>query len=96
MEAAFKEAASGAGVGAVINRVGSMMTLFFTRDPVHDYASAKRSDTKRYAQYFHAMLSGGVNLPPSQFEAFFVSTAHTEEDIDRAGEVARGAMEGLT
>jgi glutamate-1-semialdehyde 2,1-aminomutase len=73
--------ASEVGVGYTANRVGSMFTGFFTAQPVTDYVSAKRSDTQRYARFFHAMLDAGVYLAPSQFEAGFVSLAHTEEDI---------------
>ena len=67
-----------AGVEHTINRVGSMFTLFFNPGPVTDYASAVRSDTKAYAKYFTKMLNAGVYLPPSQFEACFLSTQHTE------------------
>ncbi len=63
-----------------VNRAGSMMTWFFTDATVNDYTTAKLSDTKRFARFFHAMLDRGIYLPPSQFEAFFVSTAHSEAD----------------
>lgn len=90
-------AAREAGVPASANRVGSMMTLFFTDQPVADYSSAKRSDTAMYARYFRAMLERGVYLAPSQFEAAFVSTAHSDADIDltiaAAGEAMRVARE---
>ncbi|HZK66985.1 MAG TPA: glutamate-1-semialdehyde 2,1-aminomutase [Chloroflexota bacterium] len=90
-------AAREAGVPASANRVGSMMTLFFTDQPVADYSSAKRSDTAMYARYFWAMLERGVYLAPSQFEAAFVSTAHSDADIDltiaAAGEAMRVARE---
>jgi glutamate-1-semialdehyde 2,1-aminomutase len=76
------EAANAAGVAYTANRVGSMFTGFFYDQPVVDYASAKGSDTRRYARFFHAMLDRGVYLAPSQFEAGFVSLAHTEADID--------------
>jgi glutamate-1-semialdehyde 2,1-aminomutase len=72
--------------GVTVNRVGSMFTFFFTDQPVTDYASAKTSDTARFAKFFHWMLEGGVYLAPSQFEAGFVSAAHTEEDIARTVE----------
>jgi len=65
------------------NRVASMMTLFFTADPVVDYASVKKADPKRYATFFRTMLEQGVSLAPSQFEAAFVSLAHTAEDLER-------------
>jgi glutamate-1-semialdehyde 2,1-aminomutase len=72
-----------------VNRVGSMMTWFFTPQPVTDYASAKRSDITRFGRFFHAMLERGVYLPPSQFEAIFVSAVHTPADIERTIEAAR-------
>jgi glutamate-1-semialdehyde 2,1-aminomutase len=67
--------------GTTVNRVGSMFTIFFTDQPVTDWESAKKSDTARFADFHRAMLEGGVYLPPSQFEAAFVSAAHSEEDI---------------
>jgi glutamate-1-semialdehyde aminotransferase len=66
-------------VPVTVNRVGSMLTAFFTDGPVTDYASAKRADTARYARFFHGMLERGVFLAPSQFEAAFVSLAHRDE-----------------
>jgi glutamate-1-semialdehyde 2,1-aminomutase len=65
------------------NRVGSMMTLFFTESPVTDYNSAIKSDAKLFGKYFHEMLNRGVYLPPAQYEALFVSTAHTKDDLDK-------------
>ncbi len=76
--------------GTTVNRVGSMFTLFFTPGPVTDYESAKRSDTARYSEFFHWMLEHGIYLAPSQFEAAFVSAAHTDEDVHRTVEAARG------
>lgn len=73
-------------------RAGSLLTLFFAPGPMTDFASVKRSDTKRYAAFFHAMRERGVFLPPAQFEAWFVSTAHTEADLRRT---AKAAGEGL-
>jgi len=67
--------------GVTVNRVGSMFTFFFTKNAVTDYASAKTSDTQRFGRFFHHMLEHGVYLAPSQFEAGFVSAAHSEEDI---------------
>ena len=72
-----------------VNRVGSMMTWFFTSQSVTDYASAKRSDTARFARFFHAMLERGIYLPPSQFEAMFVSAVHTPADIELTVQAAR-------
>jgi glutamate-1-semialdehyde 2,1-aminomutase len=68
---------------ATAARVGSLLTLFFTREPVRDYAGAKKSDTRRFAAFFHAMLDRGIFLAPSQFEALFVSSAHSDADIAR-------------
>ena len=90
------KAATDAGVPHVVQRVGSMLTLFFHDGPVQDYDDAKRSDTKLFGRFFWEMLARGVYLPCSQFEAAFVSAAHTEADIDHtiqaAGESIRAAM----
>jgi glutamate-1-semialdehyde 2,1-aminomutase len=85
-------AAREAGVTYRANRVGSMLTGFFCLQPVTDYASAKRADTRRYARFFQAMLERGVYLAPSQFEAAFVSLAHTEADIDATVAAAAAAF----
>ncbi len=71
----------GLPAGLTVNRVGSMFTLFFTETPVTDYETAKTSDTARFGRFFHHLLERGVYFPPSQFEAAFVSTAHTAGDI---------------
>jgi len=76
-------AARDGGVPVTLNRVGSMMTGFFHPGPVTSYRAAADSDTDRYRRFFHAMLERGVYLAPSQFEAMFVSTAHSDADIDR-------------
>jgi len=76
-----------------VNRIGSMMTWFFCDSPVTGYESAKLSDTKKFGKFFHAMLERGIYLPPSQFEALFVSTAHTEADIERTCQAARESFE---
>jgi glutamate-1-semialdehyde 2,1-aminomutase len=89
------DAAEAASVPFVTNRVGSMLTGFFTDQPVVDYASAKRADTARYAQFFHAMLERGVYLAPSQFEAAFVSLSHTDADVDATVSAAREALASL-
>ncbi|MHB1004830.1 MAG: glutamate-1-semialdehyde 2,1-aminomutase [Chloroflexota bacterium] len=86
-------AAEEAGVPAFSTRVGSMLTLFFTDRKVTDYASAKTADTRFYARYFNAMLERGVYLAPSQFEASFVSTAHTEADVARTIAAARESLQ---
>ncbi len=99
LDAGLRKAAKGAGVGSkvCINRIGSMITVFFTPGPVTDYATATASNTAAYAAFFHAMLGAGVNLPPSQYEAWFVGLAHTEDDIaatvSAAGEAFAAAAE---
>jgi glutamate-1-semialdehyde 2,1-aminomutase len=75
-----------------VNAIGSLATLFFTEDPVSNYSDAKKSDTKRYTQYFRNMLERGVFLAPSQFEASFVSVAHTESDIEFAIKAAQESL----
>jgi glutamate-1-semialdehyde 2,1-aminomutase len=71
-----------------------MWTTFFQEGPVVDYATAKKSDTAAYGRYFHGMLDRGVYLAPSQFEAGFVSLAHTRRDLDRTIAAARGVLSG--
>jgi glutamate-1-semialdehyde 2,1-aminomutase len=78
----LESAARQAGIPAQIGRCGSMLTLFFSRQPVTDWTSAARCNTQRYGRFFWGMLDRGVYLPCSQFEAMFVSTAHTEADVD--------------
>jgi len=68
------------------------LTLFFTAEPVRDYAAASRSDTRRFGLFFHEMLQRGVLLAPSQFEALFVSAAHTDEDLARTISAARAGL----
>ena len=80
--------------GITVNRVGSMFTFFFTPDPVTDWQSAKRADTGRFRQFFHWMLDRGIYLAPSQFEAGFLSAAHSEQDIARTVETARQFFAG--
>jgi glutamate-1-semialdehyde 2,1-aminomutase len=82
LEEGLRGAARDASVAVAINRVGSMITVFFCAGPVVDYASAKASDTRRFGRFFHAMLERGVYLPPAQFEAAFVSFAHGDAEID--------------
>jgi glutamate-1-semialdehyde 2,1-aminomutase len=92
LEAGLRRAAKDAGATVTVNRVGSMITVFFCAGPVTDYASAKASDTGRFARFFHAMLERGVSLPPAQFEAAFVSLAHGEAEIDTTVAAAREAF----
>jgi glutamate-1-semialdehyde 2,1-aminomutase len=84
LEAGLGDAAKKAGVAARVQRVGSMITLFFHDGPVKSWDDAAKSDTKRFASWHQGMLARGVYWPPSQFEAAFVSNAHTERDIDDA------------
>jgi glutamate-1-semialdehyde 2,1-aminomutase len=88
-------AASEANVPHVVQRAGSMLTLFFNEHPVHNYEDAKRSDTRRFARFFWEMLARGVYLPCSQFEAAFVSAAHTEQDIDATLKAAAEALRAV-
>ncbi len=84
-----------AGIPAQINAIGSLSTVFFAPDPVRNYADAKRSNTKRYARFFREMLDRGIFLAPSQFEAAFVSAAHTSADIDRALTAAHESLHAM-
>ncbi|HEX8289016.1 MAG TPA: glutamate-1-semialdehyde 2,1-aminomutase [Pyrinomonadaceae bacterium] len=77
------------------NRVGSMMTLFFTENEVFDFDSAKTSDTEKFAKYFNSMLENKIYLPPSQYEAWFISNAHTQEDLDVTIETNYEALKNL-
>jgi glutamate-1-semialdehyde 2,1-aminomutase len=92
LQVGLARAAEGAGVMLTVNRVGSMLTPFFCRGPVTDFASAKTSDTKGFARFFHGMLERGVYLPPGQYEAAFVSLAHSEADIDETVTAAGEAL----
>jgi glutamate-1-semialdehyde 2,1-aminomutase len=95
LEQGLSDAAAEAGIQTTINRVGSMLTTFFTDKEVTDWASAKQSDTALYARFFRAMLEEGVYLAPSQFECAFVSLAHIDEVIDNTISAARTAMSAL-
>ena len=94
LEKAVGEAISQAGVEGRVHyeRVGSLSTLFFCSGPVRDFASVKRSDTKRYALFFHAMRERGIFLPPAQFEAWFVSTAHEEKEIRKTAKAVEESL----
>ena len=85
----MREAASGGGRPFTINRVGSMVSMFFAEGPVTDFSSAARSDTAAFKDFFWHMISRGVYLAPSQYEAGFISAAHSEGDLDRTFEAAR-------
>ena len=83
------------GVSLTVNRVGSMFTAFFTPDTVSDYGSAKKSDTVAYGLFFRSLLESGVYFPPSQFEAAFVSTSHSEGDVSATIQAASSAFSGM-
>jgi glutamate-1-semialdehyde 2,1-aminomutase len=83
LEDGFRNNLKKTGLNLRLNRIGSMFTLFFTDKPVHDYDSAKTADTDRFARYFNAMLNLGMYLPPSQFEAAFLSASHSTVDIKK-------------
>jgi glutamate-1-semialdehyde 2,1-aminomutase len=90
-----RQALADSGIAGQVNATGSLATLFFTSDPVRNYSDAKKSDTKRYARFFREMLERGVLLAPSQFEAAFVSAAHTSEDITRTLAAARESLNAI-
>lgn len=91
----LKEAAGRAGVPVVTNRVGSMLGLFFTDQPVSDFAGAQKSDVALFAGYYKEMLEQGIYLAPSQYEAAFVSSAHSEADIEATVQAAGRVFESL-
>jgi glutamate-1-semialdehyde 2,1-aminomutase len=92
LAAGLADAAREVGVPLQVNAVGSLVTPFFTDRPVRDYASATSADTARYARFFRGMLARGVYPPPSQFEAWFLSAAHSTKDVDKTVAAARAAM----
>jgi glutamate-1-semialdehyde 2,1-aminomutase len=92
LAAGLAEAARGAGVALQVNAYGSVLTPFFTSEPVRDYRSATKADTQQYARFFRGMLKRGIYAPPSQFEAWFLSAAHTSRDVQRTVAAARAAM----
>ncbi len=96
LENGLGKAAADAGLRVCSNRVGSMMTMFFTGGPVTDFESATRSDTDLYAKYFHGMLKRGVYVAPSQFEAAFVSSIHGDAEVEATLQAARETFHELT
>jgi glutamate-1-semialdehyde 2,1-aminomutase len=92
LEKGFKENLKSIGKKYAMNRIGSMMCMFFTEKPVDDFKSAVTSDTTLYGKYFHEMLRRGVYLAPAQFEALFVSTAHSKEDLENTIKANREAL----
>ncbi|MEK6661997.1 MAG: glutamate-1-semialdehyde 2,1-aminomutase [candidate division NC10 bacterium] len=95
LEEGLRELAAQAGIALQCQRVGSMFTPFFTKNGVFDYQTARAADTNRYAGFFRAMLEGGINLAPSQFEAGFLSDAHTAADIETTLVAAKAAFAAL-
>ncbi|HVB87839.1 MAG TPA: glutamate-1-semialdehyde 2,1-aminomutase [Candidatus Dormibacteraeota bacterium] len=91
----LRDALRHSGISGRVNRSASLLTLFFTPDEATNYAQAKRSDVKLFATFFSEMLNRGVLLPPSQFEALFVSAAHANEDIDRTISAARESLQAI-
>jgi len=96
LAAGLAGAARDAGVPLQVNAFGSLLTPFFSDRPVRDYRSATGADTNRYARFFRGMLERGVYPPPSQFEAWFLSAAHTARDVDRTVAAAKKAMRDVT
>jgi len=92
----LRQALADAGIVAQVNGIGSLATIFFAPQSVTNYTDATRSDTKLYARFFREMLNRGIFLAPSQFEAAFVSAAHTEADIDRTIGAARDALKSIS
>lgn len=95
LEAGLKCAAKSAGIPVQFNRIGSMFCAYFTSEPVHNLSDAMKSNRERFAKYFHGMLDSGVYLAPSQFEAGFISAAHTPEDIDKTVQAAARVLKTL-
>jgi len=83
------------GIPAYFTRVGSMFCIFFNKEEVFDYETAKKSDTRRFAKYFHSMIEQGISIAPSQFEAGFVSTAHSYQDIEKTLSANLTALKSL-
>jgi glutamate-1-semialdehyde 2,1-aminomutase len=92
LQVGLEAAIAATGAAAHVVRVGSAFTLFFTKEPVVDFASAKRADAAKFGRFFHSMLRRGVYLPPAQLEAGFLCAVHTEADVDAVIEAARGAL----
>ena len=91
----ISECAEERGIPFTINRTTGMFTLFFTEGPVRDYHTAKMSDTKRFARFFVEMMEQGIYLPPSQFEAWFLSLAHSQKDLDKTIEACDSAFQKI-
>ena len=92
LEVGLRDAAKSAGIPVTFNRCGSMFCGYFTSEPVWNLADAMKADRERFKKYFHGMLAEGVYLAPSQFEAGFLSTAHSEADIEQTVRAAAKVM----
>jgi glutamate-1-semialdehyde 2,1-aminomutase len=92
LQQGLQTAAKNAGVAVQFNRCGSMFCAYFCSEPVHNLADAFKSDREKFKRYFHSMLDQGVCLAPSQFEAGFLSTAHTHADLDKTVQAAEKAL----
>ena len=95
LEAGMKDAAKSAGIPVQFNRCGSMFCGYFTSEPVYNVADAMKSDRERFKKYFHGLLAEGIYLAPSQFEAGFISTAHSEADIEQTVQTAAKVLRTL-
>ena len=95
LAAGLADAARAAGVPLQVNAFGSLLTPFFTSAPVRDYTSALGANTSAYATFFRGMLARGIYPPPSQFEAWFLSAAHSDRDVKKTIAAAKGAMKDV-
>jgi len=95
LAAGMRDAAQSANIPMQLNRCGSMFCGYFTRQPVHNVAEAMHSDRERFKKFFQGMLDAGIYLAPSQFEAGFLSTAHTAADIEKTVQAAAKALRAL-
>jgi glutamate-1-semialdehyde 2,1-aminomutase len=95
LEEGFKENLKSVGKDFAMNRVGSMMCMFFTEEKVKDFNSAIKSDTVLYGKFFHEMLKRGVYLAPAQFEALFISNVHSKEDLDHTIKAHKKSLEAI-
>ena len=94
LEAELLRAAAKGGTEVTINRAGSLLTVFFTGQTVHDLEDARQANLKRFQQFFQGMLAKGIYLPPSQFEAWFISLSHSHEDLEKTAAAAREVLSG--
>jgi len=95
LENGIKQHAADAGITITVNRVKGALAVYFTDEKVTNYAQASASDGEKFAQFFQLMLAQGINLAPSKYEAWFITTAHTEEDIDRTLEAVKSSFEQM-